>query len=81
MRPASLLALALFFGTATAFAQPTVETAVEGLEHPWALAFLPGGEALVTERPGRLLRVDPQTGERTAIRGTPPVDEPVVELG
>lgn len=27
---------------------------VSGLEHPWSLAFLPGGDMLVTERPGRL---------------------------
>ncbi|MGH8641311.1 MAG: PQQ-dependent sugar dehydrogenase [Burkholderiales bacterium] len=27
---------------------------VEGLEHPWALAFLPDGTMLITERPGRL---------------------------
>ena len=31
-----------------------VTTWVEGLEIPWALAFLPGGDALVTERPGRI---------------------------
>ena len=29
-------------------------TVVAGLEHPWALAFLPNGEMLITERPGRL---------------------------
>lgn len=32
-----------------------VEVLAEGLEHPWALAFLPGNEGwLITERPGRL---------------------------
>jgi aldose sugar dehydrogenase len=30
------------------------ETVVTGLEVPWALAFLPNGDILVTERPGRL---------------------------
>jgi len=31
-----------------------VTTIVQGLEHPWSLAFLPDGRMLVTERPGRL---------------------------
>jgi aldose sugar dehydrogenase len=31
-----------------------VVTVVDGLEHPWSLTFLPGGDMLVTERPGRL---------------------------
>lgn len=31
-----------------------VTTVVEGLDHPWAMAFLPNGDMLVTERPGRL---------------------------
>jgi glucose/arabinose dehydrogenase len=30
------------------------EEVVSGLEVPWGLAFLPGGDLLVTERPGRL---------------------------
>ncbi|MFV1986871.1 MAG: PQQ-dependent sugar dehydrogenase [Gemmatimonadota bacterium] len=31
-----------------------VVTVVDGLEHPWSIAFLPDGDMLVTERPGRL---------------------------
>ena len=43
-----------------------------GLEHPWAVAFLPGGDMLVTERPGRLLRVGTD-GRARPIHGLPPV--------
>lgn len=35
-----------------------VETVARGLEHPWALAFLPDRRMLVTERSGRLRLVD-----------------------
>jgi len=31
-----------------------VVTVAEGLERPWSMAFLPGGDMLVTEKPGRL---------------------------
>jgi aldose sugar dehydrogenase len=32
----------------------TIEPVAKGLEHPWALAFMPDGRMLVTERPGRI---------------------------
>jgi glucose/arabinose dehydrogenase len=31
-----------------------VSVVTKGLSHPWALAFLPNGDLLITERPGRL---------------------------
>lgn len=38
---------------------------VTGLEHPWGMAWLPHGDILITERPGRLRivrdgKLDPQ---------------------
>jgi len=30
------------------------ETVIEGLDHPWAIAWLPDGATLITERPGRM---------------------------
>jgi aldose sugar dehydrogenase len=34
---------------------------VEGLEHPWAMAWLPDGRMIVTERPGRMHLIDGET--------------------
>src|SRR5665213_2503285 len=31
-----------------------VSVVTKGLSHPWSLAFLPDGDVLITERPGRL---------------------------
>ncbi len=44
---------------------------VTGLMNPWSLAFLPGGELLVTERGGRLWRLSP--GRSQAVEGLPPI--------
>ncbi|MDE0448195.1 MAG: PQQ-dependent sugar dehydrogenase [Spirochaetaceae bacterium] len=49
-----------------------VEAVVTRLAHPWAVAFLPDGGLLITERPGRLLRIDAD-GARTTVTGLPEV--------
>ena len=45
---------------------------VEGLDHPWSLAFLPDGRMLVTERPGRLNLIG-RDFKRSHIEGVPRV--------
>ena len=40
-----------------------VETWVQDLEVPWSLKFLPNGDALVAERPGRIQRIPQGTDQ------------------
>ena len=49
------------------------QVVAQGLEHPWALAFLPGGSFLVTERPGRLRVVEAGGTVLPPVRGLPAV--------
>jgi glucose/arabinose dehydrogenase len=50
-----------------------VVTVVSGLQDPWSIAFLPSGEMLVTEKPGRLRVVKNGVLRPEPIAGTPTV--------
>lgn len=66
----ALLGLCLWTTTGTA-ADYQLQTVAQGLHHPWSVAQLPGGDFLVTERRGRLLRIPASGGEGRQLRGVP----------
>ncbi len=50
-----------------------IETIIQDLDHPWAVAKLPDGRFLVTERRGTLQLIDPLNGAKQLIDGVPTV--------
>jgi glucose/arabinose dehydrogenase len=50
-----------------------VHVLTTGLSHPWSMAFLPNGDMLVTERPGRLRVIRNGVLDPTPVRGVPDV--------
>ena len=55
-------------------ARVRVVTVTDALDEPWALAFLPGGDILITERAGRLRLIHEGRLASGSIGGIPPVD-------
>ncbi len=58
-----------------------VETVADGLEFPWALAFLPDGRMLVTERPGRLRVIERDAAGNATLNATEVAGVPAVFAG
>jgi len=48
-----------------------LETLATDLDHPWSIAFLPGGDYLLTLRGGQLLRLSADGSKRVNIEGVP----------
>jgi glucose/arabinose dehydrogenase len=66
--------------TAKGDAKFKVETVASGLEVPWGFAFLPGGDMLFTERPGRVRIIEKGKLRAEAVFKVPDV-EPSGESG
>src|SRR3546814_71949 len=58
---------------ATSNSRPFASTEIATFDEPWAMAFLPDGRLLVTEKRGALKLVDVASGKVGDIKGVPEV--------
>jgi glucose/arabinose dehydrogenase len=79
---ATMFAVSFLIATGTRSQEPAfgssageleVRTIAKGLVYPWALAFLPDGKMLVTERPGRMRIVTAEGQLSPPLKGVPEV--------
>lgn len=69
---ASLPVSIAFADLQTSLGSAVVTPVVERLKGPWAFAFLPNGELLITEKRGKLLHVT-ASGKRSTVKGLPAI--------
>jgi glucose/arabinose dehydrogenase len=82
-RTTAIVSPLVLFATGELLAQPQtvasekhgfrIVTVAEGLQNPWSIAFLPNGDMLVTERPGRLRVIRNGQLQSEPIAGVPEV--------
>src|SRR3546814_13200112 len=61
-------------GQNVATEKPFKTSVIADFESPWAMAFLPDGRMLVTEKAGEMILFDPKNGTKIPVAGIPPVD-------
>jgi len=54
--------------------KPFKTSVIADFDSPWAMAFLPDGRMLVTEKAGEMLLFDPKNGTKIPVAGIPKVD-------
>ncbi len=59
----------------TKVAGPAVKTIATGLDTPWGITFLPGGDALVAQRGGTIVRVPEEGGRARPVMRVPGAQE------
>jgi len=74
MRARNAIWVGLIMGAVgAAQAQVNPEVVASGLESPWAVAFLPGGRFLVTEKAGRMRVLEPDGRANPPVQGLPAI--------
>ena len=69
----SLVVYSNFEADKPASAPLDIKQIAQGLQQPWALAFLPDGKMLVTEKPGRMRIIDAEGHLSAPLAGVPKV--------
>lgn len=73
--PATVILVLLFVLPTSVAAKVKAVEVVGGLNHPWSMVFLPDGEILVSERSGKLRRIQNGKLLSASVSGLPEIEE------